>query len=323
MEEINDIKISQSKGGDKKRSSTSIILILIIFPLLFLACILPIFVETTTWKGFGILVDIYLFIFLSILGVILTYGVYESVNFIIPKKENFKNNMILFISLSLVVLIPFILQSLSLLGILSNNNKLALIGLLIMGLIIFLVISSVLTTDFKDISVLIFMTIMMYLFISLLAHNILVNGWQIVALILILTIVSDVSSYLGGKKYGTKKIFPKISPNKTVEGFVIGMMSAITFGIIFFITFFTWESGFIGGEITSIKSNNNMWILILIIIITSIISPFGDLTFSKIKRSYDKKDFSNILPGHGGLFDRIDSHIFTMTTSTLLIMILL
>ncbi len=191
-------------------------------------------------------------------------------------------------------------------------NNTTLLFFILFDLIVFLSIFSVSSIDFKHISISILISFL-FLFFMYSAMNIIFNGgWQCLILVVGMTIFSDTMAYYGGKKWGKRKIFPNVSPNKTFEGFMTGFFSSIIFGILFFILFFTWDSGF-----NLIYIKKEILFIILILPLISISAPFGDLTFSKIKRSYNKKDFSNLLPGHGGILDRIDSHIFAMITAFL------
>ena len=112
--------------------------------------------------------------------------------------------------------------------------------------------------------------------------------------------IADSAAYFAGSSFGKHKLCPEISPNKTVEGAVGGILggtlSALLIGGIF---------NLIYGEVTVYYG-----VLVLIGFLNSIISIFGDLTFSVIKRSCKIKDFGSIMPGHGGLLDRFDSVIF-------------
>ena len=114
--------------------------------------------------------------------------------------------------------------------------------------------------------------------------------------ILILTISNDFMQYLFGKTFGKHKITPKVSPNKTVEGLLGGVVStAVIAGILAkFLTPFSFWQAFILGAILAIAGF------------------FGDITMSAIKRDIGVKDTGALLPGHGGILDRLDSMIFTV-----------
>lgn len=112
--------------------------------------------------------------------------------------------------------------------------------------------------------------------------------------ILIIIWSNDTFAYLVGKNFGKRKLFEKVSPKKTIEGYIGGLV----FGIIAaFIIAFTTPS-------LSIFH----WIVLSIII--SIFGTIGDLIASKFKREANIKDSSNLIPGHGGFLDRLDSLIF-------------
>lgn len=118
------------------------------------------------------------------------------------------------------------------------------------------------------------------------------NKWYLVYLILITTL-NDSFAMIMGKLIGKHKLIPSISPNKTVEGSTCGLLIGSFISIVFFIKI-------IDPSIFILK-------IILITLILSVIGQMGDLIFSKIKRENDIKDFSNFMPGHGGLLDRLDS----------------
>lgn len=107
--------------------------------------------------------------------------------------------------------------------------------------------------------------------------------------------VNDSFAYLTGKNFGRQKLFARISPKKTVEGFLGGLLFSCIAS--YFIAKFT--------ETLSFSS----WLILAIII--SSIGTIGDLIQSKFKRQANVKDSGSILPGHGGIFDRLDSMIFS------------
>ncbi|MDD6879286.1 MAG: phosphatidate cytidylyltransferase [bacterium] len=114
--------------------------------------------------------------------------------------------------------------------------------------------------------------------------------------ILLLATITDTFALLTGRKIGKNKLAPLISPNKTIEGSIGGSIMGTFIGSIFFI------------ETTSI--NVSVIAVVMMSLILTILGQIGDLSFSAIKRYYDTKDFSNLIPGHGGILDRLDSIIF-------------
>ncbi len=116
-------------------------------------------------------------------------------------------------------------------------------------------------------------------------------------LVFVIAWSSDIFAYFGGKLFGKNKLAPIVSPNKTIEGSISGILFALIFVIVY--------SKLIPGEL-----NFNNIELIFIAIIGSVLGQFGDLIASKIKREYDVKDYGNIIPGHGGILDRFDSSMF-------------
>ena len=110
----------------------------------------------------------------------------------------------------------------------------------------------------------------------------------------ILVWVNDTFAYLVGKNFGKQKLFPSISPKKTVEGFLGGL-------------FFSCIASYFIANFTDTLSFTN-WLILSIIV--SVFGTLGDLIESKFKRQANVKDSGVIMPGHGGLFDRLDSIIF-------------
>lgn len=119
--------------------------------------------------------------------------------------------------------------------------------------------------------------------------------WVVYALLVIWT--TDSGAYFIGKSIGRRKLWPDISPNKTVEGFVGGILSAVIL-VAVFIQFAPLEV--------------NVWYLLFATIILSAFGQIGDLVESALKRHYGVKDSGRILPGHGGLLDRFDSLLFVL-----------
>ncbi len=109
---------------------------------------------------------------------------------------------------------------------------------------------------------------------------------------------TDILAYLVGRKIGKTK-FSKVSPNKSVEGCIAGILGAIFANIIFTLAI----NNYFNLEISYL-------FITIISIILSIIGQIGDFAASSIKRYFDVKDFSELFPGHGGMIDRIDSVIF-------------
>lgn len=105
---------------------------------------------------------------------------------------------------------------------------------------------------------------------------------------------NDTFAYLIGKRFGKRKLIERISPKKTLEGFFGGMIGTIIAGFFIFIY-------------TSLLSLV-IWLLLALII--SIIGTIGDLIQSKFKRQVGLKDSGRLMPGHGGLYDRLDSIIY-------------
>lgn len=131
-------------------------------------------------------------------------------------------------------------------------------------------------------------------FIYNFSSNIII-GIQLLLLLVIPTELNDVFQYLTGKAFGRRKITPNISPNKTLEGFVGGLL------------FTTLLCNLLGLFLLPGKS---FLFYTLLGILIGVLGFFGDIFMSYIKRDAGVKDTGNLIPGHGGLLDRIDSLMF-------------
>lgn len=133
------------------------------------------------------------------------------------------------------------------------------------------------------------------LFFNLLISFRFAEKWLLVYLLLIST-MTDTFAYFVGSLIGKHKIAPKVSPKKSLEGCIGGSIAGTAIASIFYYNV--------------LSSNINIFLLILMTLFLSILGQLGDLFFSKIKRENGIKDFSNIMPGHGGVLDRLDSITF-------------
>lgn len=116
------------------------------------------------------------------------------------------------------------------------------------------------------------------------------NGRTLLLFLVFVVEISDVLQYLWGKTLGRHKIIPAVSPNKTWEGFLGGIASAITLSLLVrFLTPFSWRE------------------TMVVSLLITVAGFFGGAVMSAVKRDFGVKDFGSIIPGHGGMLDRVDS----------------
>lgn len=123
------------------------------------------------------------------------------------------------------------------------------------------------------------------------------NGMMLTYFLFVIIWAVDIAAYVFGVLLGKHRLFPRISPKKTIEGFTGGVFCGISCGYIFYLIF-----------LKDVFSPVEVLVLALTI---SVVAQLSDLIESLIKRSVGVKDTSAILPGHGGILDRFDSFIFT------------
>jgi len=186
---------------------------------------------------------------------------------------------------------------------------------------VFLVLMSLMFVEaiksFKTIRKITFAQIMITLFAgtviplmlsSLISLKQMPAGHLLVLLPIISAFLTDAGAYFTGMAIGKKKAFPLVSPKKTVEGciggLVVGTLAVILYGVII---------------VFSTMNEVIFWSLLIIGIVGSALSQLGDLAFSLVKREYDLKDYGKLIPGHGGMLDRFDSMIFAAPGIYLLI----
>mgnify|MGYP002332560248 FL=1 len=117
---------------------------------------------------------------------------------------------------------------------------------------------------------------------------------QLIVVILFVNFGMDTGAWFFGKNFGKNKLWPTVSPNKTIEGLLGGALTAGVLGTLawnYFVSF-------------------NGFTYVILFIVLGILSQVGDLIQSKLKRQFEIKDSSSLIPGHGGVYDRIDSLVF-------------
>ena len=167
-------------------------------------------------------------------------------------------------------------------------------------LLLFLqVIVTEMKTDFKDVAFTLVGIVYIPFFLMFLELiRCMEHGKILIGFVFIISWVTDIFAYLIGKNFGKHK-FSKISPKKSIEGSIAGILGAVLITLIY-----TYIANYYWGVEYSYLS------MAIISFVLSIVSQIGDFVASTIKRFVDLKDYGNLLPGHGGMLDRIDSLLF-------------
>ena len=180
------------------------------------------------------------------------------------------NNTFYKLDMNVVILFPLIILSLPI--VFYNDNKLYNINdfLYVLGIVYFLGLS------FGNIIYLRDTDILKCIFIFIIAF------------------ITDTYAYIGGSLIGRHKL-TSISPKKTIEGSLIGTVMGVFVGCVYYY---------------NLIGDLSLLLTVILCIVLTVLSEIGDLMFSSIKRYFDKKDYSNLIPGHGGVVDRFDSVIY-------------
>jgi phosphatidate cytidylyltransferase len=209
-----------------------------------------------------------------------------------------KKELPIFIKLMAYLFVPMVLLTVDV------NNKLVMTVdfRVITSLIIVLLLPVVLYHKRETYSIndanyvfmgIMFLGIAMSLFITYFEMN-----KNLLLYLVLITVITDTFAYLTGMLVGKHKLLEVISPKKTIEGFIGGTFFGVFVAALFYATVVDQSAALVA--------------LIPVTFALSVIGQLGDLFFSAIKRYFNKKDFSNLMPGHGGILDRLDSLIFVL-----------
>ena len=127
-------------------------------------------------------------------------------------------------------------------------------------------------------------------------------GLEALLFVFVVVWASDIAAFWAGRGFGGPKLWPRVSPKKTWSGFAGGVIAGVACGIIVAV-------------LAKLPVNLT---LIAIALLLSVASVAGDLFESAVKRRFNRKDASNIIPGHGGLMDRVDGLLFSATAAALI-----
>ncbi len=235
-------------------------------------------------------------IFVSIISVL---GLKELLS--IRKNQNKTSDVMKIISYILIGLFVFF-----------SSRTLNLDFKIILGLLLILMLPVVLINDNEKYNIsdaLYFLGSIIFLGLGFTAF-IIVRDFSLANIIYLalITIMTDSFALFTGMFIGKHKLCEKISPKKTIEGAIGGSLIGTIVPTLFYI--------FV------INSDVNIFLLVVVTFILTVIGQLGDLLFSSIKRYYGVKDFSKLIPGHGGILDRFDSLLLVTITYLLLIGIL-
>lgn len=164
----------------------------------------------------------------------------------------------------------------------------------------------------KDISISFATQIYIAIPLGIMAYLAVITSLNIVLALFLMIWINDTGAFLVGSAFGKHRLFERISPKKSWEGFFGGLL----FNLIAAALFHTFWSGFFNYDLSLTE-----WILLGILV--TIAATLGDLFESMIKRNLHIKDSGNIIPGHGGILDRIDSLLFVMPAAFLFFMSLI
>lgn len=197
--------------------------------------------------------------------------------------------------LSIVFLWIILLPDLNITISVYSFSKLDVIILYVMLLLIYTVFTKN-KVNFNDISFVLFSTIYVgFGFYFLIVVR--MEGLNYMLFILFIIWATDTGAYFSGRFLGQRKLWPAISPNKTIEGAIGGILIACIVGTTFQVIY---------------PFDYSLVAILIITVFISIIGQLGDLAASAYKRHYQVKDSGNLLPGHGGILDRMDSLIFVL-----------
>lgn len=145
---------------------------------------------------------------------------------------------------------------------------------------------------------------------SLVQLRMMEHGQYLVLLPVVSAFLTDAGAYFAGVFFGKHRGITRVSPNKSLEGYIGGIVSGVVFMLLY---------GLILSRLTQLPIAFPC--MALYGVVGSAITELGDLSFSLIKRQYGVKDYGHLIPGHGGMLDRFDSMIFAAPTLWVMVMV--
>ena len=142
------------------------------------------------------------------------------------------------------------------------------------------------------------------------------GNWLIMA-VMVLVWGADIGAYFSGRKFGKRKLAPKVSPGKSWEG-VVGGMAGVLLLALGWIAIDRSSTQHVASLYSILASRYGSFVMLLAVIFLSAMSVVGDLVESLVKRSAGAKDSSGLLPGHGGVLDRVDALLPTLPLAMML-----
>lgn len=240
--------------------------------------------------------------FPAVLSVMSVVAVYE-----VEKAVKLKNKFIMAVSFVLSAAIPLLVHF-------NVKVPVAAVGGIYVVLIFILMLIQFEKTKFEEAVTAIFASVAIpYSFSLFIAFRDIderfLSYTKIVGIFLILFAcfcawLTDIFAYFVGSKFGKHKLCPKISPKKSVEGAIGGVVGSVALNVLLL---FIFKKFFFENE-TGLSYVS----VVIMSVCLSVVSMFGDLAASTIKRNFGIKDFGKLLPGHGGIMDRCDSLLFVM-----------
>jgi len=230
-------------------------------------------------------------IFISGIGFILSFAVWEYIN--MYKAGSYNPNPIIPAILSFIIIIITALENPL---ITTLSYLLSIFTILIYSIITYKVNRK---TAFVDIAIqLASLGFITFLGSFLIRIRFLENGLLWIIISIFPACAEDISAFLFGSLFGKHKLAPLLSPKKTIEGYISGLAASVCTGF------------FAGMIINGLQPAISTVSCVLISTIVGVFSPFGDLAKSIIKRGVGLKNTSEIIPGHGGILDRIDTWLW-------------
>jgi len=268
----------------KTRVITAVVLLALFIPILFfsptiiLSLVVSIIISLAAWEwgrfiwGVKSRFPIYYSLMIQLLFVILIYCIHLSDDALVSKLNNLMSNVLWISIIFWLFVVPIILSRKLQFSIQKNTSLFAIVGVIIF------------MSDW-------------YAFMLLRDSGV----WVLLSVLMIVW-TADIGAYFTGKKIGIHKLAPQLSPGKSIEGAIGGMVAVCILGIIFYAGNLSSSNFF-----NMIGQQYSWLILIPLSIFLAGMSVVGDLFESQLKRLSSMKDSSGLLPGHGGVLDRIDA----------------